>query len=152
LVLSGCNTTSMDVRKKQEQSGQRSTSSAGQTGGGGGDGQQQGPSEVAEPPAGDPGGEDQSIMGQGPPQGAGGESSASAAAADQEGEGSGAGPRHIGSAGSGAGHVTPDAEDIADQQDDDIVARQLREQAEQEQDPVLRERLWNEYQRYKTGA
>ncbi len=33
--------------------------------------------------------------------------------------------------------------------DDDIVARQLREAAEQETDPVLREKLWEEYRRYK---
>jgi len=33
--------------------------------------------------------------------------------------------------------------------DDDIVARQLREAAEKETDPVLREKLWEEYRRYK---
>ena len=40
-------------------------------------------------------------------------------------------------------------EDIADAQDDDIVARQLREAALAEPDPVLREKLWEEYRRYK---
>ena len=35
--------------------------------------------------------------------------------------------------------------------DDDIVARQLREAALAEQDPVLREKLWQEYHRYKAG-
>lgn len=34
-------------------------------------------------------------------------------------------------------------------EDDDIVARQLREAAERETDPALRERLWDEYRRYK---
>jgi len=34
-------------------------------------------------------------------------------------------------------------------QDDDIIARQLREAAMQEPDPVLREKLWAEYRRYK---
>lgn len=38
----------------------------------------------------------------------------------------------------------PPAED-----DDDIVARQLREAAEKETDPELREKLWEEYRRYK---
>jgi hypothetical protein len=34
-------------------------------------------------------------------------------------------------------------------QDDDIVARQLREAAEKETDPELKKRLWEEYWRYK---
>jgi hypothetical protein len=42
--------------------------------------------------------------------------------------------------------------DIPDGHDDDIVARQLREAAEQETDPVLREKLWQEYRNYKNGA
>jgi len=33
--------------------------------------------------------------------------------------------------------------------DDDIVARQLREAAEKETDPVLKEKLWKEYEEYK---
>lgn len=36
-----------------------------------------------------------------------------------------------------------------DGSDDDIVARQLREAAESEPDPELRERLWEEYRAYK---
>ena len=36
-----------------------------------------------------------------------------------------------------------------DGRDDDIVARQLREAAETETDPELRERLWEEYRAYK---
>ena len=36
-------------------------------------------------------------------------------------------------------------------QDDDIVARQLREAAEKETDPVLKEKLWKEYHDYKKG-
>ena len=39
-----------------------------------------------------------------------------------------------------------------DQGDDDIVARQLREAAENETDPVLREKLWEEYRRYKADT
>jgi hypothetical protein len=46
--------------------------------------------------------------------------------------------------------TTPD--DIPDGRNDDIVARQLREAAENETDPGLREKLWEEYRRYKTGT
>ncbi len=40
-------------------------------------------------------------------------------------------------------------EDIPDGSDDDVVARQIREAAEKEKDPKLREKLWEEYRRYK---
>jgi len=40
-------------------------------------------------------------------------------------------------------------EDIGDGSDDDVVARQIREAAINEQDPVLREKLWQEYRNYK---
>lgn len=43
----------------------------------------------------------------------------------------------------------PTPKDISDGRDDDVVARQLREAAERETDPVLRERLWKEYRDYK---
>lgn len=36
--------------------------------------------------------------------------------------------------------------------DDDIVARQIREAAEKETDPELKERLWREYEEYKRGT
>jgi hypothetical protein len=39
--------------------------------------------------------------------------------------------------------------DVGDGSDDDIVARQLREAATEEDDPELRERLWEEYREYK---
>ena len=37
----------------------------------------------------------------------------------------------------------------ASHEDDDIVARQLREAAENETDPELKEKLWKEYYEYK---
>ncbi|MFU8816487.1 MAG: hypothetical protein ACNA7W_14160, partial [Pseudomonadales bacterium] len=40
-------------------------------------------------------------------------------------------------------------DDIPPARDDDIIARQLREAAQQETDPELREKLWDEYRRYK---
>jgi hypothetical protein len=39
-------------------------------------------------------------------------------------------------------------EDIPDLVSEDIVAKQLREAALAEEDPVLRERLWEEYRNY----
>ena len=36
--------------------------------------------------------------------------------------------------------------------DDDVVARQLREAAEQETDPEVKEKLWEEYRKYKEGT
>jgi hypothetical protein len=33
--------------------------------------------------------------------------------------------------------------------DDDIIARQLREAAEKETDPILKKKLWEEYRKYK---
>ena len=42
--------------------------------------------------------------------------------------------------------------DVGDGHDDDIVARQLREAAQNEKNPELRERLWDEYRAYKRGT
>jgi hypothetical protein len=44
-----------------------------------------------------------------------------------------------------------DRDRMRDLQDDDIVARQLREAAEKETDPELKEKLWKEYEAYKRG-
>jgi hypothetical protein len=46
------------------------------------------------------------------------------------------------------GRIPPD---VGTGEDDDIVARQLREAAMKEEDPELRERLWDEYRAYKFG-
>ena len=43
----------------------------------------------------------------------------------------------------------PTAGDIPAGNDDDVVARQLREAAMREADPEVREKLWNEYRKYK---
>ncbi len=40
-------------------------------------------------------------------------------------------------------------EGVGDGRDDDIVARQIREAAQKEKDPALREKLWEEYRKYK---
>ena len=42
-------------------------------------------------------------------------------------------------------------EDIGDGQGDNIVLRQIRDAAMQESDPTLKEKLWDEYRRIKSG-
>lgn len=56
-----------------------------------------------------------------------------------------------GSQGSGVGQSTYGAPggNLPPPEDDDIVARQLREAAEKEPDPELRKKLWEEYWKYK---
>ena len=50
---------------------------------------------------------------------------------------------------SGTRQGGPSAGRVPGGEDDDIVARQLREAAERERDAVLREKLWAEYRKYK---
>ncbi len=59
-------------------------------------------------------------------------------AASGQSTGGGPGPEHPGSRYS--------------KEDDDIVARQLREAAEKETDPELKEKLWKEYEAYKKNT
>jgi hypothetical protein len=71
---------------------------------------------------------------------------------------SGQGPQSGGSGGSMGGRqggpsaeaegAYPVPEDIPGGDNDDVVARQIREAAMNEPDPELRERLWDEYRRY----
>jgi len=49
------------------------------------------------------------------------------------------------------GQTAPPA-DIPDGNDDDVVARQIREAAMRETDPELREKLWDEYRKYKNQS
>mgnify|MGYP001819897493 CR=1 FL=1 len=76
-------------------------------------------------------------------------------------DGVGGGVARSGSQGGGIGGVGggqdiprntpkyPPPEDIPDGNDDDVVARQLREAAMREPDPAVREKLWDEYRKYK---
>lgn len=61
--------------------------------------------------------------------------------------------------GQGAGPGMPRSPDNSnappgtpDGNDDDVVARQLREAAEKEMDPELKKKLWEEYRKYKEGT
>jgi hypothetical protein len=56
----------------------------------------------------------------------------------------------VGSTGQNLPSSAPD--DIPGGSDDDVVARQIREAAEKETDPELKEKLWEEYRRYKAGT
>jgi hypothetical protein len=61
----------------------------------------------------------------------------------------------MGGAGGGGGQMPqnaakyPPPKDIPNGNDDDVVARQLREAAMREPDPAVREKLWDEYRKYK---
>jgi hypothetical protein len=58
----------------------------------------------------------------------------------------------LGGAGGGPPQNTakyPAPADIPSGSDDDVVARQLREAAAREPDPAVREKLWEEYRKYK---
>ena len=70
--------------------------------------------------------------------------------ADQDETGvAGVGPGAAGGADTGQAKGGVPAGTRPPPQDDDIVARQLREAAEKETDPELKKRLWEEYWRYK---
>ncbi|NIP17422.1 MAG: hypothetical protein GWM87_04120 [Xanthomonadales bacterium] len=49
----------------------------------------------------------------------------------------------------GEADIIPIPDDVGDGRDDDIVLRQIRDAAMKERDPVLRERLWDEYRRIR---
>jgi hypothetical protein len=66
---------------------------------------------------------------------------------DRSGASSGGGSRATVAGGGGAVPA-----DVPDGRDDDIVARQIREAAMKETDPELREKLWEEYRKYKKGG
>ena len=63
--------------------------------------------------------------------------------------GSGGGMRSAGESARASTAKYPPPSDIPDGDDDDVIARQLREAAMRESDPVIRERLWEEYRKYK---
>ncbi len=89
----------------------------------------------------------------------GGEQSQSqnaAAAGGASGGGAGAlqGDREIGAVSTGGTEaggedIIPIPDDVGDGRNDDIVLRQIRDAAMNERDPVLREKLWDEYRRIK---
>jgi hypothetical protein len=88
----------------------------------------------------------------------GGESSSSGeqGGSDSSGGGGGSAPPgeesasgNSGQDDQGSGDIIPVPEDVGDGRQDDIVLRQIRDAAMKEKDPVLRERLWDEYRRIR---
>lgn len=71
---------------------------------------------------------------------------AGAAGASAEGQ---QGNTSTGQAEEGATDIIPIPDDVGDGRNDDIVLRQIREAAMKEQDPVLRDKLWDEYRRIR---
>jgi hypothetical protein len=106
-------------------------------------GQQSGQQGGAEQGSSSSGSESGSAQSQGQSS-AGGGSGASA----PQGNRSAGGATSAGAAEGGDG-IVPVPEDIGDGRNDDIVLRQIREAAMNERDPVLRERLWDEYRRIR---
>jgi len=72
--------------------------------------------------------------------------SSAAGSASSPPSASSSGPATTGRPGTGGRQASRDGGS-----DDDVVARQLREAAEKETDPVLKEKLWAEYRKYKEG-
>jgi hypothetical protein len=88
---------------------------------------------------------------------AGGKSGGGADSAGSDGEMTDAGietPPTASAGGNGKQQtvVSGQPENIPDGSDDDVVARQLRKAAEQETDPELKKKLWEEYRKYKQGT
>lgn len=71
------------------------------------------------------------------------------AGAERHGEGGASAGGGVGEQAEGSPPVPPD---VGDGSDDDIIARQLREAAMNEEDPELREKLWEEYRAYKRST
>ncbi|MGL6161665.1 hypothetical protein [Microbulbifer sp.] len=85
------------------------------------------------------------------PPGGGGEGGSGPEMNNSSGQATGPGLPTAGREGeydhSGTTPVVP--ADIPSGNDDDVVARQIREAATRESDPELREKLWEEYRKYK---
>jgi hypothetical protein len=143
------------MRKEQETISQERAGRDGSAGGGGAEAADGGDTEGGSAANGEgtngdgPGGEgnERAGEGSGDGQGEGGQGGDVAAGSGTQGGGGGVG----GGAKGGSGPRDVPA-DIPDGRDDDIVARQLREAAMKETDPELRERLWEEYRKYKQST
>lgn len=94
--------------------------------------------------AGKPGGKDATNAGDTRPAGYGG------GGATPGGTGLGASPDLTGVRGVNPDRRAPSAQAVTERADETIVARQLREAAGRETDPVLRQKLMNEYRKYTT--
>jgi len=144
------------MRKEQETISQERAGREGSAGGSGGEGAAGDDTEGGGGANGDgSGGETKEAAGEGSDTGAGasgtggegGQGGDVAAGSGTQGGGGG-----VGGGAKGGGGPRDVPADIPDGRDDDIVARQLREAAMKETDPELRERLWEEYRKYKQST
>jgi hypothetical protein len=144
------------MRKEQETISQERAGREGSAGGTGGDG------AAGDDTEGGGGANSEGSGGEGK-EGAGEGSATGAGASGTGGEGgqggdvaAGSGTQGggggVGGGARGGGGPRDVPADIPDGRDDDIVARQLREAAMKETDPELRERLWEEYRKYKQST
>ncbi len=74
------------------------------------------------------------------------------ASANQNNEPAGATGKGTGTTTNQTSNTSPKKRHPSMEVDDDIVARQLREAAEKETDPEIKEKLWEEYRKYKQGV
>lgn len=139
-----------EIRKERERLARERDANAGGYSGAAGDGDEEGS-------GGDGNGGEASGSGgmeQGGSPGAGGTEGNSDGGMRSEGGGGGAG-QSSGGAGSGSSKGSGPStapKNIPDGRDDDVIARQIREAAEKETDPELRDKLWKEYVEYKKNV
>ena len=141
----------MLLREQEELASRQSSTGGGGGGGGGGDASQSG--SEGESGSGEAGGPSAQEQAKGTETGesASAEQSAESATsgAERVASTSTSGPVGSSSERNTSGTVPPG---IPDGRDDDVVARQLREAAENEPDPTLRAKLWEEYRKYKNSG
>ncbi len=149
------------MRKEQETISQERAGRDGSTGGSGaegedGDGTAGGGAANGNGAIGDgSGGQGKEGAGEGAGTGAGASGTGSEGGQGGDvaaGSGTQGGGGGVGGGAKGGGGPRDVPADIPDGRDDDIVARQLREAAMKETDPELRERLWEEYRKYKQST
>ena len=114
---------------------------------GGGYGGRGGPGSSGQPGSGQPGSQGQT--GDAGKTSQSSSQSGQSSSAASSGKGAGVGMGSMGSRGKNETSGTGTQEISSGY--DDIVARQLREAAEKETDPELKEKLWEEYRKYKEG-
>ena len=138
------------VRAQTPMGGAAGGSGTGSAGGGQGQGEdgadQAGGGEGAGETGGESGGQSASAAGS-----SGADSAGARTTAGRGDAGGGMGGRESGQRASHDGRRGGVPRDIPDGDDDDVVARQLREAAEKETSPELKAKLWEEYRRYKEG-
>jgi hypothetical protein len=143
------------MRKEQETISQERAGRDGSVGGSGAEGEGGGAANGDGADGDGSGGQGKEGAGEGAGTGDGASGTGSAGGQDGDvatGSGTQGGGGGVGGGAKGGSGPRDVPADIPDGRDDDIVARQLREAAMKETDPELRERLWEEYRKYKQST